>query len=290
MSLVRFLRRSAIPSLGLLLVAPPASAGDLTVEGSLSYATGDYGLGETTRSWTLLDELSYSAGSWSLLVSLPVYRQSTSDLLHAGPIHLPRGPGVGTGDGTHPPGHPGGPGPSPGPAATGDKTGMGDPVLRVDFALPGYLPGGIAGGLFVAVKAPVADADRGFGTERWDYGAGMVGWRSSPKVSASLELGWWRLGDSPALELKDPFTYHLALARPLGRGRFTAAGFVRGRTETIAGQGSSVEAGVTLNRSFGSVRSLGVSVLAGLTEAGPDLTVALGWRFGRRLGWRVERP
>lgn len=300
MSSIRPLLQLTIHALALLLAAAPAGAGELTLGGSLAYATGDYGLVETTRTWTLLNELSYRAGPWSLLVSLPVYHQGSSALLHAGGVHLPRGRGgdgseagdgrIGQGGKAHRPGHGGGSDPPPDGAAGGDETGLGDPVLRLDFTLPGYLPGGIAGGLFAAVKAPVADADSGFGTEEWDYGAGLVAWRSGPELGASLELAWWRLGDPAALELKDPLTYRLAVARALPRRRLAVAGLLRGYTETIPGRGSSAEVGVTLSRTFGAGRSLGLTALVGLTDAAPDLSFAVGWRFGRRIDWRVEGP
>jgi hypothetical protein len=134
---------------------------------------------------------------------------------------------------------------------TFDETGVGDPLLGVDFGVLG--PGDTGGtgaklGLYVAAKLPVADEDSGFGTGEWDYGAGVT---VSGKAGVTLlfaDLGFWVFGDLPDLELKHPLVYSLGIGRPLPKEKYSILAAVSGYTETIEGADGSTQLALTLDR------------------------------------------
>ncbi len=159
-----------------------------------------------------------------------------------------------------------------------NRTGLGDPVLRLDVALPGVLGAGTRLGLFGAVKIPLADAD--LGTEEWDAGAGVFAWRTGLLTDVYVEVGYWALGDPDAYELSDPIAWRAVLSRRLASGRWAFAALTQGATEVVGGAGSSAEVGVWAGRLFRATRSFGLSVTAGLDDAAPDWSATLSWRLG----------
>jgi len=161
---------------------------------------------------------------------------------------------------------------------TETRTGLGDPVLRLDVALPGVLGVGTRWGLFGAVKVPLADAD--LGTEEWDVGAGVFAWRTGLLTDAYVEVGYWALGDPDAYELSDPLTWRAFLTRRLASGRWAFAALTQGATEVVDGAGTSAEVGLWAGRYLTATRSLGLTVTAGLDDAAPDWSATLSWRLG----------
>lgn len=289
------MRRSRIAAALLPLLicwaSAPAVAGEVVVEGSLEHS--DYPDGEATSLSTVL---AWRAERWSLSLTVPVLRLDTPFLLRVGRMSVPtRGPGSDGGEGRGSGsggGHDGGGsegrgdgrgGGSAGPGSAGSsenrtETGLGDPVLRLDRALPGVLGAGVRAGLFGAVKAPVAE-DR-LGTGEWDAGAGLFLWRTGLLTDVYLELGAWALGEPVDRDLSDPLTWEAYLTRRLPDGRWAVSALTRGATEVVEGVGSTGEAGVWVGRSFDGSKTVGLLATAGLGDASPDWAVGLTWRFG----------
>lgn len=321
-------RRRAVllaPAAALLLLQLPAGAhgGEVGLQTSARYDRGDYGDRESLTTWSLITEIFYRSDRWQLALSVPVHRQEAVAPLHSGPIRVP-GPGAGgagsrggggsggsgrgggggggnggngggSGGGGHGGGNGGGGGSGGsdggGAALAGGQqdTRLGDPVLRLDVQLPGTAPGGIRLGVFAAAKLP-ADGDGSFSTGEWDFGAGLVARRASFHTITFLEVGTWRLGDAPGLELDDPLTYSLAVERPLTSGAGALTAFARGHTATLPGGEDALEVGGAYRHRLTASHSLGLTATTGLADGSPDLSLALTWRWGSVARWRPTSP
>lgn len=234
--------------------------------------------------------LAWRTPRWSLTLTVPAIRQEAPDLIHVGPAAVPgrHGDAAGGGGDQGGPGHGGGPGGGHGgggPGSGGDggrvsqeASGLGDPVLRLDVALPAVLPGGAGWGAFAAAKAPVASDD--LGTGEWDAGVGLSAWRTGLVTDVYAELGYWTLGDPADLELDDAVAWRAYVTRRTANGRWAFAALTRGATEVADGVGSTAEAGVWIGRFLGGPRALGLTATVGLDDAAPDWTLALSWRLG----------
>jgi hypothetical protein len=67
------------------------------------------------------------------------------------------------------------------------------------------------------VKPPLVAAESGAGTGEWDAGIGIL--LAAAAGSRNLlfaDLGWWRYGDPPGLELPDEITFGIGAGRALG--------------------------------------------------------------------------
>lgn len=290
-----------------LPAAAPAEAQQLTWSGSLGYLEGTYGLAESSRSLVLVNTLSLHVDDWSLHLDVPVIDLNGPATRFAGGRPLPpikgtggnggsgdghgerKGRGSRTGGGTSCAG--GGGGGCGGGGRGGedggcgddgcdhkdgplDATGIGDPLLRAQVELPagdGRLD------VYASVKVPVNGADRAYATGKWDAGAGLVYRRWFGRWLGRAETSWWRLGDPPEGELSDPWAVRLEAGHALGEWWGSCAGEAVG--ETVPGYGNAASVEVALRHRLGGDASLGGMVAVGLTDATPDLVVALEWSW-----------
>ncbi len=283
----------ALSAAALAAVAGVAVAQEpaITYIGSLQYASGNYTLSETTSSSLLFNGLSYRRGRWRLSASIPLIHQDSPFVTYSGGMPVPAGrrQAVETDDGTD-----GGVGgihgsgsgrggtvvvPDPG-TLDFNKSGVGDPLFRADFAISEGRADGPDFGVYLAAKPPLADEDSGFGSGEWDYGAGITVSKRAGQNFLVADLGYWVYGDLPDLELMDPLAFSFGLGRSLPGGRYSVLGSVWGSTETVDGVDGPVQVGVTGSRLMDSGRSLNVTLSAGLTESAPDYSLSLGWRLG----------
>ncbi|MDY7093009.1 MAG: hypothetical protein SX243_08565 [Acidobacteriota bacterium] len=292
------LRAWIVLATAALAVAGPAlgQSGDWSYSGSLQLASGDYSLSETTRSLLLYSGLTYETGAWTLSASLPLIDQDSPYITYAGGTPVPSGRRLGqdgdssgtdgTGSGSSMGSGRGGRGvvevPDP-DTLDFDQTGVGDPLLRLDWRRAGD-SAGPRFGVYGAVKPPLADEDSGFGTGEWDYGAGLTLANRLGRSLLLADLGYWVYGDLPDLELEDGLSYSLGLGRSWAEGRYSALASIFGATEIIDGAEAPLQASLTLNRSLGAgtkaaARSLSLTVGAGLSDASPDFSIAAGWRI-----------
>jgi hypothetical protein len=290
-------------SLALGVLSPALAAQSVHYEGGVSVASGDYVYAERTTSWVFTNGLALSAGPFTLRALLPVFRQNSVVLTvsAAGPIPTGEGAGVepaGSGGGRN-----GGNGSNPlvvsglqlaadvdpSPDDSGEIVtsvsdyafALGDPTASMTVQLYRGSAAGISA--TVGAKAPVTDS--GFGTGRWDYGGSVsLSHRLGFSGLVSLDVGYWRLGDLPDLELRDPVLGSLSLAY-LARGGWGLGASASAASPVIAGYPGSAQVGLSLSK-VGAVGTLGVNLAAGLTDTTPDLAVGLMWRVAlTRAPW-----
>lgn len=277
-----------------------AQEGELVYSGSLGYLSGDYTLSETTTTVLLINGLTYSRGGWTVSASVPVIHQDTPFVVYSGGAPVPSGrrhagdpegtgmmtmggsgSGQSSGSGSGPGSRPGGEVVVPDPETLDfDETGVGDPLVRVDYAVSEGRESGLGFGVYGAVKPPLADEDSGFGTGELDYGGGVTFSKRADSILFLADLGYWVFGDLPDLELKDPFTYSLGAGSLLADGRYSVLGSISGYSEIVDGVDGPVEAALTLGRRLRSDRSFDIRLSAGLTDTAADFGVSLGWRVG----------
>jgi hypothetical protein len=158
-------------------------------------------------------------------------------------------------------------------------SGIGDPVLQLDYMVmsrPGIRD---SLGLFAAFKAPVADVDTTYGTGEWDTGAGVGYFYPGAKTGVYTEISYWVLGDPPGVEFLDPIRLRVEVVRRLG-SRWRGALAVDGSTEVVEGAGESVVLEASALRSVSSTAETSVYLAVGLTSGAPDIVVSWEWRLG----------
>jgi hypothetical protein len=126
------------------------------------------------------------------------------------------------------------------------------------------------------VKIPVTDTST-FGTGQWDAGAFLSVSRSvGRRLFLGVDVAYWRLGDLPDLELRDPVsgTVSLGYADASGWGGSLVGSAATAVVEEFDGPASI---GAALTRVSSGRSSWSLLSLVGLTETSPDVTVGLSW-------------
>lgn len=229
----------------------PAVAGEWSYHGSLGLSTGRYTLSDRSTLALLSNGLTWSGDRWRVSAAVPFVYQDTPFLTSAGVTPLPTDPEVEL-----------------------DELGVGDPLVRIDFQ------GGAATGrwgLFVGAKAPLGDESSGFSTGEWDTGGGVTFGGAAGGGRVFGEVGFWRFGDPPGLEIEDAATATLGYFRPLADGSWAWMVLIGGFSEGIAGADAPVDVGVTLLRQPVGRVSWSIGLGAGLTESAPDARLVVGW-------------
>ena len=261
-----------------MTLGPPATAAQsLTYTGSAQLSTGDYVFARSTTSLYLSNGLAIAKGRFRWSLSIPVVLQdagwvqySGGGLVATGGMHDEAGVGGrgGMGDGMM----------SPQSEAAHAEIGIGDPVARAEAELlPGE--GGIPSIRVVATaKAPVASVNQGFGTGEWDYGGGIALASVVRGTFIFADATYWRLGDSPSLELRDAVWYGAAVGRPLSGGRVALVASFSGSTRLLDGVAAPVQAGAGVSYRWLSGRTLSVFAAVGMTASAPDVSLGMGWQ------------
>lgn len=287
------IRRAALV---LLAAHGPAAlqAQGLSYEGELSLATGTYIFAERTTSWSLSSGLAVTSGPFTLRAAVPVYLQNTSLVALSGPGgRLPTG-GSSSGSvadsGAARKGRQGGAGSRtgmaaartgtgpvevPGSAVTGYSTAVGDPSGQL--AWRAIERGDLVLALSAMAKAPVADTAT-FGTGEWDVGAGLsASHRLGRTMAVGLDLTYWRIGDMPTLDFRDPVSASLGVAYLAG-GNWGGGLSVTAATSALDGYDGPAWVSGYVQRVSPSA-GWGASGAIGLTETTSDLAIGLFWRI-----------
>ena len=282
---VACLARRVVLAAGVSVVAAgTAPAQSLSYVGGLQYATGDFIFTQRTWSAYLSNGLSWSAGRLRASASVPLVMQPAGWLQYSGAgMMVPTG---GTG------GSAGGPSSSGSGMGSGmnggtmmraggmpfSNVGIGDPIGRIDVALSRADAGRPSVSLVGAVKAPLANVRRGFGTGEWDVGAGLSGAASVGGTSVLADAVYWRLGNPAGASLRNALAYALSIGRALPRSRWSVIGTVSGASSLWTGLEAPVQAGVGAGYLLESGSSVFVSAAAGLTRTAPAISTGLSWR------------
>lgn len=296
--------------------AAAVSAQEVAYSGSLQFATGTYIFTEPTRTYSLQNGLTLTAGPFRLSGSVPLILQNSGAVTVVGDATLPTG-GTGytaVGDrqgGQNVPmgGHGSGRRPSIlSPAIrTGDGAFAGDVVdataLAADVVAdsiveaPGpyeltvgdpFLTSALelftgAGTLrtlevVASVKVPLNGLDSGVGTGEWDWGAGAAATVAIGPVFAFTDLTYWWYGDLPGLELQDGISAAAGLGVPISRRVWASAMASRSnRILATAEPASSLSVGLSVATGTGTSWTLLAG--SGLSETSAGFNVSLGWRL-----------
>ena len=276
----------------LIMAAPGLPAQSVAWTGSLYGATGDYIFTERSSTVAITTGLALTTWRLRLSASLPVILQSTpwvamggaGPIPTGGPMHGTVGEQSGQWGGHHRRGLEV-PLPTKG---IGSDIGIGDPVLfgAIDLLREGGMSPSLT--LTAGVKAPLASAEKGFGTGEWDVGAGLALSRALGRTMVFLDGSYWLMGDMPALPLNDVLTYGLGIGRILGDGDWSALVSFAGGQATIEGSDDPAQLAALLGHRWQSGTALSGSLSFGLTSSSPDLAASLSWRVP--IGRRAEPP
>ena len=264
--------------------AVPTPAQSLSYVGGLQYATGDFIFTQRTWSAYLSNGLVWSTGRVRASASVPLVMQPAGWLQYSGTgMMVPTG-GI-AGSAGSPPSTSAGMGsgmnggtmtPSSGMPFSG--VGIGDPIGRIDVALSRADAGRPSVSLVGAVKAPLADVGRGFGTGQWDVGAGLSGAASVGGISVLADAVYWKLGNPAGASLRNALAYALSIGRALPRSPWSVLGTVSGASSLWTGLEAPVQAGMGVGYLLESGSSVFVTAAAGLTRTAPSISTGLGWR------------
>jgi hypothetical protein len=268
----------------LLALAPTAvGAQGLAYEGALGMASGEYIFTARTTSWTLSTGLSVRVGPLTFRAAAPLFLQNTTLLTGSGAGMMPSGgpsSGMVRDSGTSG-GMMGGGGrrrlSMPASAVTGNRIVLGDPAVQLAWHV---LDDATALTASVAAKIPATDTTA-FGTGAWDVGGTLSFTRHfGADTFVGLDVAYWRLGDLPELDFRDPVLGTLSVGRALGPG-WAGSLFVSGSTAALRGYEAPLSVGITAAR-LSSPGMWGVTGAIGLTETTPEVAVSLSWRVGVR--------
>ncbi len=261
--------------IALVILAAPLAvrAGNLVYSGALQFATGDYIFTDRTNSIYLMNGLFLSVGPAHLSVSVPVIYQNTSLVSNSGPGMIPSG-GEGS-DGVRQHRHGG----QIHVTATNDfrEVEVGDPLARADLEV---LEGGNRSpsiSVAALAKPPVASVQRGFGTGKWDYGAGLSVAHVIHRYVASASMIYWVMGDPAGVDFENPIAYSIAIGRPLANSKFSALLSLSGYTQIVENTDPFRQLGILLTYWLTTRRNLNGSIIFGLTESTPDVGLSIGW-------------
>ncbi len=279
-----FARRGALAVCVLAVAAVTTPAQSLSYVGGLQYATGDFIFRERTWSAYLSNGLSWSAGRLRASASVPLVMQPAGWLQYSGAgMMVPTGGVAGSAGG------PTSNGSGMGSAMNGgtmtpssgmpfSRVGIGDPIGRIDVALSRADAERPVVTLVGAVKAPLANVNRGFGTGEWDVGAGLSSAVKVASVSVLAEAMYWKVGNPPGASLRNAVAYALSIGRALPRSRWSVLGTVSGASSLWTGLEAPVQAGMGIGYLLESGSSVFVTAAAGLTRTAPAISTGLGWR------------
>ena len=276
-------RRVSLAAGLLTVVSGSAPAQSLAYVGGAQYATGDFVFTERTWSAYLSNGLAWSAGRLRAAASIPLILQPGGWLQYGGAgTVVPTGGMAGspgssgssrgaTGGGMH------GTTMTPSSSTPFNRAGVGDPIGRIEWALTAdaaHPTVSIVG----AAKAPLADVNSGYGTGRWDVGAGLSSAMNVGGVSIFADAVYWKLGNPPGASIRNAVVYAISAGRALALSPWSVLGSLSGASSLSAGVEAPVQAGVGVGYLLESGRSLFVTVGAGLTRTAPALSTGLGWR------------
>lgn len=281
MSARRKIRLSTRPAaagviLMTLAAALPAPAGTLSYTGSVQFSRGNYFFDLTTQGVCFVNGLSLNAGGFTLSASIPLIYLNTPYVSYSGVGVLPSG----------------GSASSSVSQRQGKETvvlpepvdvrqyGVGDPLVRLGIRLTKGAASGLSVEVVAQAKAPVARLESGFGTGEWDYGAGLALSKRFGGLVLLADANYWKLGDLPELELRDPWVYSVSAGLPFAKGRSALLVSYFGMTRVIDGAAPPSSLGLGISVKAGAGSSLMINASIGLSESSPDLALSLGWAIG----------
>lgn len=270
--------------LGALLLGTPApsQAQQLGYSGGIQLASGGYGFQSSTGSFALFNGLDLSAGRLRAWFQVPFIIQSSPWVSFAGTGMVPSGGPYNGAVGEHTSGG----GMMSGGTMTMPDSGqyahasLGDPLAGASFEAVRESTGRPSVRLTLAVKAPLANPTRGFGTGAWDGSAGLSLAKSFGRTVVLASAAYWVLGDLPGLTLQDPVVYSIAVGRLFGTtGKVSALTTFSGSTGIVPDRAGPRQVGAGASYRLSQKRTIGVLANIGLSPTAPDLSLLLSWQI-----------
>jgi hypothetical protein len=255
-------KQSAVLSALLLAVFAAPVVADSGFSLGAEYSQGDYGTGETTRSWYFPFAWRYRSDDFRASVTVPFVMVDGSSLVTAGGMRLsPSGMGGG--------GMGGG-------STTRTASGLGDVLLSGSYRLlseSDSRPWLAAG---AKVKIGTADETQGLGTGENDYSLQL----DAGKGPFSGYAGYRMLGDTATVDYNDVAFVGAGLTLPLGKNRDLGVEYYT-EEASLDGTDAIQQATLSLNGEASSSLDYAVYFIAGLSDSSADSVI--GINFSSRL-------
>lgn len=268
---------------GLLLVGAPAAhaAGTDTDQFSLSaganYSSGKYGSTTTTDIWSVPVTGEYDTGNWTFKLVVPYINVSgPSDVIPGvGKVKNgnPHGRGHGKGNGAGVPVPP-----VPGTATNGSASGLGDVVASAGYQLFTSNDQSFGVDLTGKIKFGTADADKGLGTGKNDYGLSVDTYKVVGNWTAFGGVGWMKYGSSQYIQLKNGFNATVGAQYKLSHDDSFGAYYYY-RERIASGGAPQSELTGYWNHKLGDSWRLQAYVMGGFADGSPDYGVGATLKY-----------
>jgi hypothetical protein len=141
--------------------------------------------------------------------------------------------------------------------------------------VPGLAP-------FLKVKAPTANADKGFGTGEWDVGFGLEWDKLFREFFLLGDVSYTFMGDPPGQDFRNRPGASIGIGRQLTR-ELAATVLLDWRRAIVAGHDDAVELNGILQWRLSRTLLFSPYIFVGLTSGSPDfgLGFEVSWKFGR---------
>ena len=267
-------------------IATTGSAQDsFAVFGGSQFTAGRYGGDRAVSTANFAVGAMATVGRWRWWATVPYIFQDAATVRTVGAGMMPVG-GVahsergGTSNGMM--GNYGMTGMTNGGSGMTGHAGNGDPVLRVDATVWGSATSSTSLAFYSSVKVPLASANSGFGTGKWDEAVGTTLVRRSTAWAVLTDVAYWRVGRSSGDPYRDVMTGTITAARPTGRVGQQVYASLFAATPFVAGADGPVQLGAGWSRTAASRRTLSVTAAFGVTPTAPAFSLSAGWSWGLR--------
>ena len=258
--------------LGLVCVLIPATQVALADSGfsvGAEYSEGDYGTGETSRSWYIPLGWRYRGGDFSTSITVPYLIVEGSSLVTAGGTPLsPSGMGGGGG------------GAGGGGGGTTNTTrydsGLGDVVVSASYQLLSESSHALWLGTTAKVKFGTADESKALGTGENDYTLQLEAARGALYGYAGYRV----IGDTASVDYNDVAFAGVSLNMPLGKMSEWSVGYYA-EEASVTGMDDVQEATLSVGGEFSKGLDYSLYYIAGLSDGSADSTI--GVNFSSRL-------
>lgn len=265
---------------GLLLgttAAHAAGTGDdqFSLAAGVDYSSGKYGTDTTTHIWSVPVTATYNMDRWTFKLVLPYV-----DISGAGNVI----PGVGRVNNANPHSRGHGRGNAGGTTTTttaggsGSASGIGDIVASAGYEV--FQSSDHTFGVDVTgkVKFGTADADKGLGTGKNDYGASVDTYKVYGNWTAFGGVGWMKYGSSQYIQLKNGFNANIGLGYKLSHDDDVGV-YYDYRQKIAANGGPQSEVTAYWNHKLNQNLRLQAYVLGGFANGSPDYGVGASVKY-----------
>lgn len=266
---------------GLLLIGAPTAHAATTDNGQFSlsagadYSSGKYGTDATTEIWSVPFTAEYQANDWTFKLVVPYVNVSGPGnvIPGVGRVNnnnpLCRGLGHAVGGVLHACGGGTSTGGTAATVSSGSASGLGDVVASAGYQLFTSSDQSFGVDLTGKIKFGTADADKGLGTGKNDYGLSLDTYKVFGGWTAFGGVGWMKYGSSQYIQLKNGFNANVGAQYKLG-GSDSIGAYYYYRERIAVGGGPQSELTGYWNHKLGESWRLQAYVMGGFANGSPD--------------------